>query len=887
MRTRFLGAASIAWIIAFAPRAVPAEQVDAALEVGQWFTGRIAFAGDEDLVTVPGLAGTSLTVSAVPLKGSKAAPRAEVRFGGATLEPSFVKKKGKKGKGQKLVGVPVETTGVHEIVVTGDGAGLGEYLLKIHEHLPAKTKGTLAPGDAGSVLALPARPGVLLTLRLTGKGGDVPLPELLGPAGQALDLSGYVSSAKGGKLLVIGPLLLQEDGVHSVSFPVDGAGLAGQVRVLAELDDAALPQKEIGVEPAGSAVVRGAVTLGDGYWLSGESAPLAADDLLLKLAPGADDDAVVAELGRAIVSRSGAWVRTARVGASVGGLATSAAARAALRREAIAAARHPAVLAAEPNSLRAPFHAPIDPLYLEQWDLPRAGFEHAWDLQPGDPGRTVAVLDTGVRFDHPDLAPRLIAGYDFVGDTWNAGDGDGWDPDATDPFVTVGTHGSHVTGTIAAAHGNGVGTVGGTLQGSVLPVRVLGVLGGTDFDIAQGILYAARLPNASGQLPLARAEVINMSLGGPNYSAILADAVAAAIEAGVVVVAAAGNANSDKPMYPAAYPGVVTVSATDMVDERAWYSSFGPHVNLAAPGGDPKKDKDGDGEKDGVLSTVFDPVLGPKWGRKSGTSMAAPHVAAAAFLLRSQDPTLTPGLVAAYLAAGARDLGAPGFDVEYGHGLLDAGRSLQIAAGAGGGPPAVFHDPAAPTFTVVQEEVRLAVVNPGGGGSVAITGVTTDAFWLEVVDVAGVTPCELRLRSHREGLAPGTYDGEVTLHSSVGDTVVPVRLDFDDDGPIGVSRVCVVAVDEVTGEVAGSLWVDEDTAGAFELPGLPEGTYRIVAATDLDFDGVVGEDHDYVAEWQGPSAGAVPLPDGTDLSVDLEVAAGAALGTGPITIPNS
>src|SRR5690606_13134981 len=108
-----------------------------------------------------------------------------------------------------------------------------------------------------------------------------------------------------------------------------------------------------------------------------------------------------------------------------------------------------------------------------------------------------AVLDTGVRFEHPDLAGRLLPGYDFVAEPWNAGDGGGIDGNPSDEFLSLGTHGTHVIGTIAAGFDNGIGVAGAVPDGKVLPVRVLGVLGGTDFDIAQGVLYAAGLPNAS------------------------------------------------------------------------------------------------------------------------------------------------------------------------------------------------------------------------------------------------------------------------------------------------------------------------------------------------------------------------------------------------------
>src|SRR5690606_36227630 len=123
--------------------------------------------------------------------------------------------------------------------------------------------------------------------------------------------------------------------------------------------------------------------------------------------------------------------------------------------------------------------------------------------------------------------------------------------------------------TIAAGFDNGIGVAGAVPDGKDLPVRVLGVLGGTDFDIAQGVLYAAGLPNASGKVPAVKADVINMSLGGPNPSEILHQALKDAVAAGVVVVAAAGNAGTTFPLYPAAYPEVIAVTAIDVLDGMA------------------------------------------------------------------------------------------------------------------------------------------------------------------------------------------------------------------------------------------------------------------------------------------------------------------------------
>src|SRR5262249_6884057 len=158
------------------------------------------------------------------------------------------------------------------------------------------------------------------------------------------------------------------------------------------------------------------------------------------------------------------------------------------------------------------------------------------------------VIDTG-ETAHPDLIARQIPGFDFISDPANAGDGDGRDPDPTDVGDGNGVepssfHGTHVAGTIGAETNNGSGVSGVTWAGRIMHLRVLGRQGGNDFDIANAILYAARLANASGTLPPERANVINMSLGGPGGSSTVRNAITAARGQGVVIFAAAGNENS-------------------------------------------------------------------------------------------------------------------------------------------------------------------------------------------------------------------------------------------------------------------------------------------------------------------------------------------------------
>jgi serine protease len=284
-----------------------------------------------------------------------------------------------------------------------------------------------------------------------------------------------------------------------------------------------------------------------------------------------------------------------------------------------------------------------DPDREIQWDFGKLHVADAWRTSTGA-GAVVAVLDSGVDAKHPDLAGQVLAGYDEI--TGRAGAN-------TDP----NGHGTHVAGTIAAVTGNDVGISGIAPDATILPVRVVDAKGeGFMSDAAKGIVYAADHG----------ADVINMSLGSKDQNKAVTIAVAYARSKGVVVVAAAGNEREQgSPIsYPAATPGVIAVAATDDADKVASFSNRGGYVDVAAPG-------------ERILSTV--PASKGYYAAYSGTSMASPHVAAVAALIRSKYPALTPDKVERVLESSATDLGAKGKDSDYGYGRIDARAALRAA----------------------------------------------------------------------------------------------------------------------------------------------------------------------------------------------------------------
>ncbi|NWG22491.1 MAG: S8 family serine peptidase [Chloroflexi bacterium] len=308
----------------------------------------------------------------------------------------------------------------------------------------------------------------------------------------------------------------------------------------------------------------------------------------------------------------------------------------------------PGVIYAEPNRERWLMRVPGDESAARQWALATLQAFEAWDVTTGS-DLVIAILDTGVSPTHPELRDRLLPGYDFVNMDDDPRDDDG--------------HGTYTAGVAAAAGDNGIGVAGVCWSCRILPVKVLNRRGrGNDATIAAGIRFAVDRG----------ARIISMSLGGPDDSRVLREAVAYAVERGVLLVAASGNgqAEGNLPNYPAAYPGVLAVSATGPDDAVTGFSTTGDFVDLAAPGA-------------GVWSTLWNRTTGDTYGAADGTSAACPHVAGAAALVWTIRPELGAQQVAEVLMLGADDRGAPGKDPAYGYGRLNMFRALQVAADPG------------------------------------------------------------------------------------------------------------------------------------------------------------------------------------------------------------
>ncbi|KUO72006.1 MAG: peptidase [Desulfosporosinus sp. BRH_c37] len=368
--------------------------------------------------------------------------------------------------------------------------------------------------------------------------------------------------------------------------------------------------------------------------------------VIISLAPGVDDAEVAQEFGGTVVRRGPFNYTTLEFQETT------------IRQQVIELLKKtPGIISAEENYRRTitalPGSTDQDPLFRDQWSMLRANVPGAWDMGATGQGMTIAIVDTGVALNHPDLKDNLISGYNAITKS-----------EAPSSYQDNNGHGTHVAG-IAAAERNNVGIIGVAYQAKIMPIKAMDSFGeGYDDTIAAGIVWAADHG----------AKIINLSLGAENVTHptdMLKQSVAYAVNKGCLLVAAAGNYDSESEenpgvSYPASDPDVLAVVATDQNNNLADYSVTGPEVDLAAPG-------------DSITSDWVTKTKRPGYVTESGTSMAAPFVAGEAALIWSQHPAWSRDQVIQVLEAGVKDLGVSGRDNNYGYGLVDVKLAVALA----------------------------------------------------------------------------------------------------------------------------------------------------------------------------------------------------------------
>ncbi len=293
---------------------------------------------------------------------------------------------------------------------------------------------------------------------------------------------------------------------------------------------------------------------------------------------------------------------------------------------------------------------PNDPYFSHQWNLNLLNMTEVWQHLDFNSEVKVAVLDTGISTNHPDLSKNIGYGYDFIDN----------DNDPSDPDSNF-SHGTHVSGIIGALTNNRIGIAGISPEIEIMPVRVIGEAGGNISNLIAGVNWA--IEN--------KADIINLSLASSGDSTLLQDALKNAVSKGITVIAAAGNNGENYVSYPARYPEVISVGAIGPTEEKAYYSNYGQALDIVAPGGDSS-----------VIETDYNNILSTapneRYVYAQGTSMAAPHVSAIAALLYQKGIT-SPEEIAKILKETATPLDKSGMEKNYyGAGLVNPLKALEV-----------------------------------------------------------------------------------------------------------------------------------------------------------------------------------------------------------------
>jgi thermitase len=403
-----------------------------------------------------------------------------------------------------------------------------------------------------------------------------------------------------------------------------------------------------------------------------------------------------------------------------------------------ALSHNPKIEFAERNFIAEAVLTPNDTYYAGyQWHLPKIQAPSAWDITTGSATPIIAVVDSGVYAGHQDLAGKILAGYDFVNND-------------NDPTDDAG-HGTEVSGTAAAIGNNGIGVAGVAFANRILAVKSMDSTGsGTYSAIVNGITYAADHG----------ARIINLSLGGPSSSSSLQSAINYAWNKNIVIVAAAGNAGTSTPQYPAACSNVVAVSATDSNDALASFSSYGSDVDLSAPGVN-------------IATTTMD----GGYGIVSGTSFSSPIVSGVLALMASVNPQLSNAQLVDLLKKNTDDLGAAGYDTLYGSGRVNAYKA--VTAARAGLPTG---DTIAPSTTITAPAAGSTV-----SGSVTMTASATDN--VGVTKVEGYVDGQLIGAS---ATAPGNFAWDTTAYANGTHSLQSIA--YDAAGNVGKSATVSVTV---------------------------------------------------------------------------------------------
>ena len=529
-----------------------------------------------------------------------------------------------------------------------------------------------------------------------------------------------------------------------------------------------------------------------------------------------------------------------------------------------------------------------DPRRNSQWHYDSVSLNQAWNITRGDSGVLVAVIDTGVA-PHPDIEANVHRhlSVDTIDQIRNLGPVEQRADDPIEPWLRSQphSHGTHVAGTVAAMADNARDGVGVAPNVGIMPIRALDSRGsGSLFATINAIYWAAGRSNIAGlDDPQSQADVINLSLGAiGTCPTLLQNAIDYAIGQGIIVIAAAGNETTSRNVLPAGCEGVISVSALNRDGNPSFYSNCGANVSVAAPGGEtvpsqynshPFAPEDqaacrADPEtfassSTGVWSISFD------YGRTSrkanfmpmdGTSMAAPHVAGIAALMKSVKSDLSPQEFDALLRSGnLTDAPSSGsWDTEYGFGSINARKALEATLDTGSSVPgSLSSSPAVLSFGDTAQTRTIQIVPVGDVAGSLDSFYQTNAPWLvsaQALDVDQEGFGSYDIGVSREGLIEGTYEGVLRAQTTDDfDVVVPVDMrvgPLTDRGEAGF--LYLAFMDQLTGALVGFLGgVGFDGFYTYQIDDLVAGNYILIVFSDVGFKHQICGEGNYCGYYPG------------------------------------
>lgn len=443
---------------------------------------------------------------------------------------------------------------------------------------------------------------------------------------------------------------------------------------------------------------------------------------------------------------------------------------------------------------------PNDSGYQNQWALPKIQAPEGWDTIQGSSDVTIAVLDTGVLSTHPDLKDKVVAGYNVV--------------DNNTDLTDLNGHGTLMMGIAGATTNNAVGMAGVAINPKIMMIRICNNAAGWAYwsDLAEGIVYAADHG----------VKIVSVSFGGTSPSATVQNAVNYAYDKGVFISASAGNSNSDIKSYPAACDHVVSVAATDSVDNKASFSNYGPWIDVASPG---------------VAIYLSNNAGG--YSSVSGTSPACPHVAAIGALLLSLKKDLTSLQIETIIEQQADDLGTGGRDDIFGWGRINMRKAVNSISAPP--PPPVYGTISGKVLNASDKSPLMdASVNALQSGRIISSAKTTADGSYQLVNLTAGT---YSVSAVINGFDSLTFNGVAVTsgQATVKDFLLqPISTKGMIAGRVILSntrprsntlvRLRMIEAPNRKDRITRTLVTHADRKGDYSFKGLPQGRYVVMAS---------------------------------------------------------